>query len=204
MSLEATASRKKIRPSAREPYIPVDKITPRRVELAEAALGTLGELGYSRTSLREISQASQFSHGVFHYYFKDKADLICFCVRHYKAKCVTRYDEIVTAATDRASLLAGFLDKLTETIRIDAPMHRLWYDLRAEALFDADFREDVIEIDKTLEEMIWRIALRYAELGGASAPRLSRGALRAVRRPVPARPARASGRRSRRHCGAEA
>ena len=101
MSVVTAEPRKKIRPSAREPYIPVDKITPRRVELAEAALGTLGELGYSRTSLREIAQNSQFSHGVFHYYFKDKADLICFCVRHYKAKCVTRYDEIVATAADR-------------------------------------------------------------------------------------------------------
>ena len=59
-------------------------------------------------------------------------------------------------------------------------MHRLWYDLRAEALFDDAFREDVVEIDKTLEEMIWRIAVRYAELGGASGPRLSKAALYAL------------------------
>ena len=72
-----------------------EKFNARRIELAEAALETLGELGFARTSLREIAQNSAFTHGVFHYYFSDKLDLICCCVRHYKAKCVTRYDEVV-------------------------------------------------------------------------------------------------------------
>ena len=78
-----------------------DKFNARRIELAEAALETLGELGFARTSLREIAQNSAFTHGVFHYYFSDKLDLICCCVRHYKAKCVTRYDEVVATATSR-------------------------------------------------------------------------------------------------------
>ncbi|HQU02794.1 MAG TPA: TetR family transcriptional regulator, partial [Acetobacteraceae bacterium] len=68
----------------------VDKFVERRRELAQAAVQTLAELGYARTSLREIAQNSAFSHGVLHYYFKDKADLIMCCVRHYKAHCVTR------------------------------------------------------------------------------------------------------------------
>ena len=76
----------------------VDKFAERRAQLAEAALQTLSELGYARTSLREIAQNSEFSHGVLHYYFSDKVDLITHCVRHYKARCVTRYDEIVATA----------------------------------------------------------------------------------------------------------
>ena len=41
----------------------VDKFSARRIELAEAALETLAELGYARTSLREIAQKSEFTHG---------------------------------------------------------------------------------------------------------------------------------------------
>ena len=48
----------------------------------------------------------------------------------------------------------------------DAPMHRLWYDLRSQALFEASFRDDVLEIDATLEQMIWQVVARYAELRG--------------------------------------
>jgi AcrR family transcriptional regulator len=142
-----------------------EKFNARRIELADAALETLGELGFARTSLREIAQNSAFTHGVFHYYFSNKLDLICCCVRHYKAKCVTRYDEVVATAQSRDQLTEGFLAKLTETLRTEARMHRLWYDLRSQAMFEAAFRKDVLEIDKSLEAMIWRIASRYAELG---------------------------------------
>ena len=45
-------------------------------------------------------------------------------------------------------------------------MHRLWYDLRAQALFESAFRDDVTAIDKSLEDMVWRIMSRYAGLGG--------------------------------------
>ena len=45
-------------------------------------------------------------------------------------------------------------------------MHRLWYDLRAQSLFEAAFRADVAEIDKSLEKMILRVMSRLAELAG--------------------------------------
>jgi AcrR family transcriptional regulator len=144
----------------------VDKFSERREQLATAALQTLSELGYARTSLREIAHHSEFSHGVLHYYFADKVDLITHCVRQYKAVCVTRYDQIVATADAADDLKAGFAAGLATTMRADAAMHRLWYDLRAQSLFEASFRADVSEIDKSLERMIWRILSRYAELAG--------------------------------------
>jgi AcrR family transcriptional regulator len=146
----------------------VDKFAQRRDQLAEAALTTLSELGYARTSLREIAQHSAFSHGVLHYYFSDKVDLITHCVRQYKAHCVTRYDRIVADARTPQELEAGFNQGLAETLRDEAKMHRLWYDLRSQALFESTYRADVAEIDASLERMIWRIVSRYAELSGSA------------------------------------
>jgi len=142
------------------------KFAERRAELGEAALQTLADLGYARTSLREIAQNSAFSHGVLHYYFTDKLDLILCSVRQYKARCVTRYDQVTTEAESFDELLEGFCAALADTLRKDASMHRLWYDLRAQALFEAAFRDDVAEIDKSLERMIWRVLSRFAELRG--------------------------------------
>jgi hypothetical protein len=48
----------------------------------------------------------------------------------------------------------------------DAPMHRLWYDLRSQALYEESFRAGVLEIEATLERMIWQVVSRYAELRG--------------------------------------
>ncbi len=145
----------------------VDKFEERRRELADAALQTLSTLGYARTSLREIAHNSAFSHGVLHYYFRDKVDLITYCVRQYKAVCVQRYDQIVATARTPDGLAEGFADGLVATLVADGAMHRLWYDLRSQALFEESFREDVLEIDATLERMIWRIVSRYSELTGS-------------------------------------
>jgi AcrR family transcriptional regulator len=144
----------------------VDKFTERREQLAEAALLTLSELGYARTSLREIAQNSEFSHGVLHYYFTDKVDLITQCVRQYKARCVSRYDQIVATARTAGELRGGFAEAMARTLREDASMHRLWYDLRTQSLFEASFRVDVAAIDQSLERMIWRVVDQYAQLSG--------------------------------------
>lgn len=146
---------------------PADKHDERRRALAESALRTLGELGYARSSLREIANNSEFSHGVVHYYFHDKLDLIVYCVRHYKATCVHRYDGVVEEASTPEELVEGFADKLVETIVEEAPMHRLWYDLRSQSMFEESLREAVLQIDKTLEDMVWRVVTQYAELAGS-------------------------------------
>jgi TetR/AcrR family transcriptional repressor of bet genes len=145
---------------------PADKYDERRNQLAESALRTLGELGYARTSLREIANNSEFSHGVVHYYFADKLELIVYCVRYYKARCVNRYDGVVSESTTAEGLLDAFAAKLVETVQEESPMHCLWYDLRTQSMFEESLREAVTHIDTTLQEMIWRVVSRYAELAG--------------------------------------
>jgi AcrR family transcriptional regulator len=146
--------------------LPADKHDERRRALGASALRTLGELGYARSSLREIAQNSEFSHGVVHYYFDDKLDLIVYGVRQYKETCVRRYDGVVADSTTPEELADAFAAKLVETIVDEAPMHRLWYDLRSQSMFEDSLRDAVLLIDKTLEDMIWRVVQRYAELAG--------------------------------------
>jgi AcrR family transcriptional regulator len=145
----------------------VDRFAERRAQLAAIALQTLAELGVARTSLRDIAQNSEFSHGVLHYYFSDKIELITCCVRQYKAECVKRYDGIVASSGLPDELKRGFGALMAATLRDEAKMHRLWYDLRMQSLFDDTFSADVKEIDQSLERMIWRIVSKYAELAGA-------------------------------------
>ena len=145
----------------------VDKFARRRDQLAAAALRTLAEHGYARTSLRDIAQDSSFSHGVLHYYFADKFELITYCVRKYKVAGVSRYDAIVANAATADELLEGISAAMAASIRENASAHRLWYDLRNQAMFEEAFRADAQAIDKCLEQMIWRIMSRYAQLRGA-------------------------------------
>ncbi len=145
----------------------VDKFAERRAQLAAAALQTLAELGFARTSLRDIAQNSEFSHGVLHYYFSDKIELITCCVRQYKAEYIRRYDGIVADSDSAEALQRGYGAAMATSIREEGTKHRLWYDLRNQSLFDDTFRADVEEIDQSLESMVWRIVSRYSELAGA-------------------------------------
>lgn len=160
---EVTEQRNRDRIARRQ----VDKFAERRAQLAAAALQTLAELGFARTSLRDIAQNSEFSHGVFHYYFRDKIELITCCVRQYKAECVKRYEGVVADSGSPEELKRGFGSVMATSLRKEATMHRLWYDLRNQSLFDDTFRADVEEIDQSLARMIWRIVSRYSELAGA-------------------------------------
>jgi AcrR family transcriptional regulator len=189
--LEMTSHERVKKHAARVPKARVDKFAERRAELGEAALTTLATLGYARTSLREIAQNSEFSHGVLHYYFSDKVDLIICSVKQYKARCVTRYDHAVDSATTYDELMEGFLQSLGDTLRDEGHVHRLWYDLRSQALFEKAFHDDVVHIDKSLEDMIWRIMSRFAALSGEQSGPAAFGHLRAVRWPLPAGAAQA-------------
>ncbi len=151
--------------SGRRP--PVDKYDERRRAIAESATRTLGQLGYARASLREIANNSDFSHGVVHYYFEDKHDLIVYCVRELKAICVRRYDGVVADSRTPDELVTGFADELADALKEEAAMHRLWYDVRSQSMFEERLRDVATEIDGWLEQMIWRIVSRYAELAGA-------------------------------------
>ena len=146
----------------------IDKFAQRRAQLAKSALRTLAELGYARTSLREIAQNSEFSHGVLHYYFRDKVDLITYCVRQYKASTISRYDEVLAASTTADELRERFVGGMVTSLLRDTDTHRLWYDLRGQAMFEDAFRDDVREIERSIERMIGRITGQYAELKGLS------------------------------------
>lgn len=161
------------RPDARSGLRGPDKFAARRRELATATLVTLAELGYARTSLREIAQNSAFSHGVLHYYFRDKLDLVAEAVRIFEDMCVTRYDEAVATSTTAEQLRQEFSTMFVATLRSDSALHRLWYDLRNQTRYEASLRDEVSEIESRRIDMIWNVVSRYCELRGEPA-RVSR------------------------------
>ena len=108
-----------------------------------------------------------------HNYFSDKVDLICCGVRHYKAKRVTRYDQITSAAQSRDELSKGSLQKLGETVRDESQdTSPLVSTFGSQPLFEEAFRNDVAEIEKSLEDMVRCIASRFRRIRWSTACRL--------------------------------
>ncbi|WP_460801193.1 TetR/AcrR family transcriptional regulator [Microbacterium sp. GXF6406] len=145
-----------------------DRVAARRRELAAAALETIADRGFVNTGLRDIAAHTGLSLGILHYYFDDKDDLIGQAVWQSKVECAHRYDAVVATSLTSAELAEGFGAELAATLVADCAEHRLWYDLRNQALFQNGFRDTIIAIDGLLTDMVWSVVARYAELSGST------------------------------------
>lgn len=140
--LEERASRKAVKREAR------------KTEIAVSTLDALKQLGYANTTLRDIAAQSGMSLGSLTYYFTDKAELITYCVRIYKAEFIARVRGSVTQAQGKEAVIAALSDELVRSMTEDLPTHRLWYDIRNQALFDPAFRPVIAEIEVALVETV--------------------------------------------------
>jgi len=145
-----------------------NKFAARRRELADSALAAIAENGFARTGLRDISARTDLSTGILHYYFDGKDDLIAQAIWQYKSECARRYDPIVETATTPHELISRFGVEMSATLRDESDMHRLWYDLRNQALFEDGFRDTIVAIDDLLADMVWAVVERHAQLCGGS------------------------------------
>lgn len=119
-------------------------------QIADSAITALQELGYANTSLRDIAANSDMSLGILHYYFEDRTDLIIYCVRLYKQDFVEGILAALDGAMGRRSVIDTLSGALAMSIAQDAATHRLWYDIRNQALFDDTFRPVTAEIEALL------------------------------------------------------
>lgn len=144
-----------------------DKREEKRRALIESASDALRALGYANTSLRDIAEASGVSLGQLHYYFEDRTDLILFCVHHYKDAFLADVDAATAGVRDRDGAVAALAAVLAGTLARSALTHRLWYDIRAQAMFDPAFRPVTAEIEAA---MVAVFADLQARMGAAADP----------------------------------
>ncbi|MEZ5872795.1 MAG: TetR/AcrR family transcriptional regulator [Nitratireductor sp.] len=154
------------------------KRNERKREIAASAMEALKQLGYANTTLRDIAAKSDLSLGMLHYYFEDKIELITYCVENYKAEFIHDLSLSIEHAKDRDELVASFSEALVASIIDDEAIHRLWYDIRTQAMFDPLFRPVVARIEKSLIGLVnaavmkagtdagGRIDILYAMLDG--------------------------------------
>jgi AcrR family transcriptional regulator len=137
-----------------------DQRARRKDDLADAAIEVLKQLGYAQTGLRDIAGQCGVAVGTLHYHFADKAALMDHCVRRYKAGFLAAMAAILDAGLPEDRLLAGLIDRLTQAIRLDAQTHRLWYDIRTQAMFDRRFEAVVAGIEADLIALVSRLLAR--------------------------------------------
>lgn len=69
------------------------------------------------------------------------------------------------SARSANELRNSFIEGLVGSVRDQPKRHRLWYDIRAQSLFDETFRPAMWAIDREIEAMIGAFLFRMAQLG---------------------------------------
>lgn len=135
--------------------------------LAHHAVTALAKHGYAQVSLRDIAENSGLSVGVIHYYFEDKVELISYCVQLYKEEFVSRINSLVTRANTPRGVLKAFVAGAAAAIESDdqAMSHRLFYDIRSQAMFDARFQTTLNTIEAALVGMSQKLITRLKQTG---------------------------------------
>ncbi|HEY8711169.1 MAG TPA: TetR/AcrR family transcriptional regulator [Burkholderiaceae bacterium] len=146
------------------------KQSDKKLELARHALSSLAELGFARINLREIAARSGVSLGVIHYYFEDKNELLICCVGLYKDDFIQMLDERIASAQSAGTLVSQFAGALEQAVAEQSHVHRLWYDVRAQALFDASFGPVVGDLEHRMVGVVQRLLDRVRALGGRFDP----------------------------------
>ncbi|MCX7567376.1 hypothetical protein OS189_13580 [Sulfitobacter sp. F26169L] len=93
---------------------------------------------------------------------KQRADLIIYCVQIYKQVFVSGIMAALHTAKGRAAVIDTLAGALALQVKNHAMSHRLWYDIRNQALCDETFRPVTAEI----EAMLVSIGALAFERGG--------------------------------------
>lgn len=141
----------------------VRKRESRKREIAQSAIDALKLYGYARTTLRDIAAQSDMSLGSLHYYFEDKDELLIHCVRQYKIEFVKTVGASVAGISMPRDIKTAFCKALAETIVAEAELHRMWYDIRNQAMFDQAFVPVIGDIENQLIEMMSPLAAKRSD-----------------------------------------
>ncbi|WP_334186608.1 TetR/AcrR family transcriptional regulator [Noviherbaspirillum sp.] len=143
----------------------------RRTELLQHALECLSTKGYAQTTLRDIASESGMSLGRLYYYFESKEDLITMVVCHYKEQFMVSMLSSFNGTETVEEMLAQVIDEYIRTIQTSARTHRLWYDIRMQAMFDEKFRAVVNPIQDGMRAFFPALIKKIsALLGNATLP----------------------------------
>lgn len=138
----------------------------KRRELAQHALSALAELGFARLNLREVATRSGVALGVIHYYFTDKKELLIYCVGLYKDAFIQTLEAQIASADNLPALKSRVIIALVQSVEEQGHIHRLWYDIRAQALFDTAFQPVVDDHEARLIGVVQKFLDKMRALGG--------------------------------------
>ena len=121
---------------------------------AHATLSLLAEHGYADISLRLIAKETNVALGLLSYYFKDKNSLLSYSVALYKEGFIQELKASFSADLPLEEITNNIIELLVKYLDEHAESHRLWYGIRALAMYRPEFQKVVSEYEDSMIQLI--------------------------------------------------
>ncbi len=119
----------------------------KRVRIMEALNQCLQEKSFDQTSIKDIARAAQVNHGLLHYYFKSKEDILInyidFVIDHYKSMFAVLLAEKENKGLDEKQLLEWFFQAMGERITLNRRLSKVFIEIWEIAAYNPVVREKV-------------------------------------------------------------
>ncbi|WP_170559825.1 TetR/AcrR family transcriptional regulator [Ruegeria atlantica] len=153
MTKDVTENRAKQRDRNRE---------QKRRELAENAITTIARAGYANITLRDIAASTGVSLGKIQYYFPEKEGLLLYCVDLSVDRFTSQLNEILDADISPNEARSAYIELFAHSIINYAHLHRLWYDIRNQAMFDSLLRQRVADVEARFVAICDELGSKFA------------------------------------------
>ncbi|OBH41766.1 TetR/AcrR family transcriptional regulator [Mycobacterium sp. E183] len=113
-----------------------------RTRIITAAMRTVAEMGYSRTTIREIARAADMTSGSLYHYFPNKSELLGAAVEDIERIAAPRLRDAAAQADDVVERLVAVLEEASRMMREYPDLAAFEWVIRAEGVVGPDRHMD--------------------------------------------------------------
>jgi len=117
----------------------------KRIRIMEALNLCLQEKSFDQTSIKDIARAADVNHGLLHYYFKSKEDILInyidYVILHYKGMFEEWLAEKDLNGIDEKHLIEWFFNFMNERITLDRHLSKVFIEIWEIAAYNPAVKE---------------------------------------------------------------
>lgn len=105
----------------------------KRIQILQALDQCLQEKPFDQTSIKDIARAAGVNHGLLHYYFKNKEDLLInyidYIILHYRSLFETWYSKKSMEGIDEKMFIQKFFEFMNERITLNQSLSKVFIEI---------------------------------------------------------------------------
>jgi AcrR family transcriptional regulator len=144
-----------------------DRSRATRERLLEAAVASLAESGWARTTVATVAARAGVSRGAAQHHFPTRTDLVTAAIRHMTEVRLAGLREVLRAPAGSVDRTRWALDQLVGLYT--GSLFRAALHVWTEAAVDAELRAQVIPLERALAREAYRLAVTLLDVDGNDA-----------------------------------